>query len=43
MDEQAAHQVHEPPMLMDVGQFSEDTLGDGGQSPEIFLPFSEEE
>ncbi|MGH3996657.1 MAG: lasso RiPP family leader peptide-containing protein [Pseudonocardiaceae bacterium] len=42
MDEQATHQVYEPPVLVEVGQFSEDTLGEGGEFEELMEAFNEE-
>lgn len=40
MDEQTMHQVYEPPVLVEVGQFSEDTLG-RGRRRRVFSPFSD--
>ncbi len=39
MDEQTTHQVYEPPAMVEVGQFSEDTLGDVGNREEFILLF----
>lgn len=39
MEEQTTHQVYEPPVLVEVGQFSEDTLGSFGSDDEFVRPF----
>lgn len=43
MGEQTTPQVYEPPVLVEVGQSSEDTLGSDGDSDEVFAPFDDEE
>lgn len=42
MDEQTTHQVYEPPVLVEVGQFSEDTLGSLGFLDESFFEFEDD-
>lgn len=42
MNEQATVTVYEPPVLVELGGFGEDTLGFGGEGDEPFMFFDDE-